>query len=201
MALYDSFKNVKPVQIRNVATIGGEICSAIPFFDVPIALCALGAKLKILGPNGDRTGDIRKFFLNMFTPDLRDDELLLEVILPRESKNTASSFLKIGRTAYDYGVVSVATKIRLDEDGRCIGANVYFGNVDIVPYRAEEAEGMLKGKFIDKEVIERAMDMVPRIEPSPTIHASSEYKKEVMKVLLRDSLRIALDRVSKRCDL
>lgn len=77
---------------------------------------------------------------------------------------------------------------------------MYFGNLDVVPYRAEEVEVMLKGRFIDKEVIERAMSMIRRIEPSPMIHASSEYKKEVMDVLLRDSLRTTLDRVNKGCD-
>ena len=197
MAFCDALKNLRPVQVRNVATLGGGICSALSYLDMPIALCAIGAKLRILGPDGVRVSNIRNFFRDMFVPELTENELLLEVFLPRENGRTASSFLKIGRTTSDYGVVNLATKITIDKSSQCLDAAVFIGNMDKTPYRAKEAEAVLKGNPIDQETIEKAMRVTPAMDPIPSIHASSGYKKELVKILLRDAIQLAHMRITK----
>ncbi len=194
-ALHDALKSVKPVQVRNVATIGGEICSSVPVLDVPPALCVLDAKLSVLGPDGSRITSIRDFFKGMFEPDLKEDEILTEVILKKEEGRVASSYVKIGRTAFDHPVVGVAVKLNLDAENVCRDISIYIANLDDVPYRAKEAEEVIRGEKLDDEVIRKAMEVTPKIEPIPTVHASPWYKRKVTKVLLRDAIKQALSRL------
>jgi CO/xanthine dehydrogenase FAD-binding subunit len=198
-ALYEACKAVKPLQVRNVATVGGELCSGISFFDLPTVLCSLNASLKIRSLRGERVVKIEEFFKGMFTVDISSDEVLEEVIIPfKEDAGLHTSFIKFGRTAQDYGLINVAVMMRFSHGNVCEDVRVFFGNVSDIPYRALEVEEALVGRPLSEESIEKAVNEVSRIEPMPTVHASPGYKKVLMKVLIRDLLhKILGERVEK----
>ncbi|HYB04392.1 MAG TPA: FAD binding domain-containing protein, partial [Nitrososphaerales archaeon] len=113
-ALYDALRAIQPLQVKNVATIGGAICTALPFFDLPVALATLDAQI-IIAPN-NRTVSLLDFIQGFFAVDLRPGEFLKEVVIPYGEKfsSTGSSFLKFALTGDDWAIINCGTRVTLD---------------------------------------------------------------------------------------
>lgn len=188
-----------PIHIRNVATIGGNICSALSIADSPIALIALDAKVKLTGANRERAVPLEEFFIDIGKTVLRSDELLMEVQIPEQPAFTTAAFLKIGRTARDIALVNVAVRVTLGVDRACKEARIVLGGVSPIPIRARKAEELLEGKRIGDALIEQAaLSATQELKPRPTFHASSWYKAQVSKFLVRRALKRAIERQDVR---
>ena len=97
-AIGDALREIRPIQIRNVATIGGEICISVPIVDLPTALLACGASLKIFSPDGtEYSTNLEDFYIDAFLTKLKYGEIVKEITLPKKS-GERSAFVKIGRT-------------------------------------------------------------------------------------------------------
>lgn len=169
-------------QVRNLATVGGNLCSAAPSADSVPSLLALGATLKLVGPKGERSVPADKFFTAPFQTVLGDDELLAEIAIPAMAPGSAGVYLKLTmRAAMDHALVGVAAVLTLD-DGTCKDIKIALGACNPVPLRAIKAEEALRGKALNEKVIEQAAQLAsgeaqPRTDP--------EYKKEMIQVLTR----------------
>jgi CO/xanthine dehydrogenase FAD-binding subunit len=192
-ALYLAAKGVSSYQIKNVATIGGSICSSISFLDVPIALVALNAKAKIVSLNKERIENVENLFSNMFTPNIAEDEILTEIILPLQEKKTTSYHMKIGEKTFSYALVNVSVKVKVEGNGLINDIRAVFGNIQPTPFVESNVEKLMKGKFISDELINEVMNEIPSVEPIESIKASPWYKRKVSKVLFRDALKGALN--------
>jgi carbon-monoxide dehydrogenase medium subunit len=183
------------VQIRNMATIGGNICNAVPSADLPPALVALNATLKIVGPNGERTMPLEDFFAGVKKTKLSVGELLKEIIVERPPARSGTAFIKLSRTAEDLAIVNVAVRITLNEDDTCREARIVIGGgVGPTLIRSREAEKLLLGKKMEEELVKRAAEVAcTGFSCRPTsIRASPEYKAEVGRVLVKRALLEAL---------
>jgi aerobic carbon-monoxide dehydrogenase medium subunit len=194
LALKDAASKITPPQIRNTGTIGGSICSGIPFYDMPTAVMALEAKVRILSVRGERLIDICDFFQDYFMTTLAPDEMVLEIQFGGPSPDSASSFLKIGRTSVDFAVVNVATSLVVEpSSAKVTRATIALGAVSNVVVRAHSAEeillgGQLRGEDGERLVQKAADSASAGLEPTPSVHASSKYKKRVIPVMVRDAL-------------
>jgi Aerobic-type carbon monoxide dehydrogenase, middle subunit CoxM/CutM homologs len=195
-ALYLAAKGVSSYQVRNVATIGGSVCSSISFLDVPNALVALNAKAKLVSLNGERIENVENLFLGMLNPNISEDEILTEIILPLEETKTASYYMKLTERAFDYAIVSVGIKVKLNENGYVENIRTVFGNVQPTPYIENKVYEIAKGKYINEDLIKKIMEEIPSVEPIDSINASAWYKKKVLKVLFRDALKETLEMIS-----
>ncbi len=194
IGLKDALQKLKPIQVRNVATIGGAVCISIAFLDMPTALMAHGASVKIAGPAKERVVSLENFWLDYLLPDLRKGELVVEVVIPTSKNRAGSSFVKLGRTASDFALVNVGSRLEFDDSGTCVSARVAMGGVANVPMRLKKAEQALTGKKLRKKDVSNAMDAVNDLTPVPSIHGSSWYKKEIGKVLIRNSVQLSAER-------
>ncbi|MGD9150291.1 MAG: FAD binding domain-containing protein, partial [Desulfobacterales bacterium] len=95
--IHDAVKNIGSVQIRNVATIGGNLVNAVPSADGAIPLIALDAKAHIYGTKGQRSVELRRFFLGPGQCDLDAGEILTEIVIPPPLPRTGSAYIKHGR--------------------------------------------------------------------------------------------------------
>lgn len=185
------------VTTRNVATIGGNICNALPSADSPPALVALDAKIKIVGPAGERIIPLEEFFLGVKKTDLKTGDMLVEIQVPKQPARTGTAFLKIGRTRVDLAIVNTAVRVTLGADGVCEDVRIILGGgVGPTLIRARKAEVILRGLKLEDALIEEAAKTAseylrPRKE---SIRASPEYKIEVSKVLVRRALKKAIER-------
>lgn len=183
---------------RNLATIGGNLCSSVPSADMAPPLIVLDAGVRIAGPGGERTVPIVEFFVFVRRNVLKADEVLVEVQVPAQPPRTGTAFSKIGRTSVDIAVVNASVRLGLGEEGSCQDVRIALGAVAPTPMRTVEAEDLLRGKVIDDDLIERAARTASReIKPISDVRSSAEYRREASLVLVRRCIRKALERAGE----
>ncbi|MFZ0448858.1 MAG: xanthine dehydrogenase family protein subunit M [Desulfatiglandaceae bacterium] len=156
--IYDAVSNIGSVQIRNVATIGGNLVNAVPSADGAIPLIALDARVKFQGPKGEHIEDLVKFFLGPGQNILEASEILTEIVIPPLPPNTGSAYIKFGRrAAMELPLLGVGVALSFDENmEKCLKARICLGVAAPVPLRAYEAEKFLINKTIDEQVLDEA---------------------------------------------
>jgi len=184
-------------QIRNIATVGGNLCHAVPSTDYGVPLIALNAEVRLLSTEGERTLALEEFFKGVRKTALKNDELLIEIQIPALPSFSASYFLKKARTVVDIAQINVAVLLTADEDRKISQARISLGAVAPVPFRAVDAENLLVGKkilTISAELLEKAGEQASAAtRPITDIRATAAYRKEVSKVLVKRALKEALD--------
>lgn len=194
--LVETLRSIRPMQVRNVATIGGSICSGLPFFDLPTALVALEAQVRVVGPSGERVIPIEDFFVDFFLTDLKPGEFVSEVQIPKPSASTSGAFRKLETNSVDWALVNVA--VQLGKHGNEMrNVRVALGGaVGRKVTRARSVEGLLESQSASQENISKASQAVSNdVKPEGDFRASSEYRTEVLKVYVRRCLESALSRM------
>jgi aerobic carbon-monoxide dehydrogenase medium subunit len=186
-----------PVQIRNVATVGGNVASACPYFDLPTAFMALGARVRAQGPGGPREIDLQDFFVGLFENTLEEGEYVTGILLPPLPARSASAFLKLETNANDLAIVNAAVRITVDDSGTCEDACVAIGGgVAETPVRSAKSENLLKGKELTDDLLQRAGKAVQSdLEPLSDHRASAAYRSAMARVLTERALRQAVARL------
>ena len=182
------------VQVRNLATVGGNVCNASPAGDTLPALLAFDAQCGIAGPEGVRQLPLTEFFQGPGRTALSPGEVLTELRLPPNPPRTGSLYIKHSpRGAMDIATVGVASVITLEEDGRtCRDARIALGAVGPTPFRASAAEGVLKGKTLSPDLLERAAaEAQDAATPIDDVRGSAAYRKEMVGALTLRTLQYA----------
>jgi CO/xanthine dehydrogenase FAD-binding subunit len=194
-SLAESGALVGSVQVRNLATLGGNLCNAAPSADMAPPLLALEAEAVIAGPKGERRIPIADFFTGVRRTVLAPDELLLELVVPAPGPRSGGQYLRhTPRRELDIAVVGVASQLTLS-DGVCSKARIALAAVAPVPLRARAAEQALEGKPVTAEAIERAAELaVGAAKPISDQRGSADYRRHLVRVLTRRTLRTALTR-------
>jgi len=192
-------QNISSVETRNWGTIGGDVSHGDPGGDPAPVLIALNAKLKMTSLSGERTVDAEDFTLDYFETVLQHDELLTEIQVPALPPNTGVKFTKFSQIVGDYGLASVAMLITLDEKKEtCSDVRIALGGVAPAPMRAKKAEDVLKGKKINDDLLTEAGQAASEeASPTPDVQASDEYRRDLVKVLVKRVGNEALARAKK----
>ncbi len=188
------------VQIRNLATIGGNICNATPSADFALPLLVLDASLQIRGPAGTREVELSDFFRGVNKTALRRGELLTAITIPRPRPRTGAAHTKLGvRQAMDLAFVGVAAALQLAPDKKkCVSARIALGAVAPIPIRARNAESLLAGNRLTDELISQAAAAAAaESRPVTDLRASAEYRRDMVETLTRRVLHEALRRAKK----
>ena len=199
-ALAASAASFAGVQVRNLATVGGNVCNASPSGDTIPALLVFGAECRLVGPDGDRWVSLDRFFTGPGQTVLQMGELLAEVRVPPPAANTGSHYIKHSpRGAMDIATVGVASLISLNgRSGPCSEARIALGAVASTPVRAYIAEEILSGQEISHQLIEAAATAAQRaVSPIDDIRGSAAHRKEMVGVLTRRTLEQAFQSAAK----
>jgi aerobic carbon-monoxide dehydrogenase medium subunit len=183
-------------QIRNRGTVGGSLAHADPAAELPAVAVALDARFRLQRSGGERWVAAREFFCGLFATLLEPDEMLVEVALPAPSPRTGWAFLEVARRHGDYAQVGVAARVTLDETGRCRDARLVYLSVGDGPVEALGAAGLLAGTDGGEEAIVAASEKAARDEMDPMgdIHATSDFKRHLARVVTGRALRRAFAR-------
>jgi carbon-monoxide dehydrogenase medium subunit len=193
--LSEAASRIADQQIRNRGTIGGSISHADPAADYLSTLVALEARVVIKGPQGERTVDAKDFFIDVFTTALEPAELVKEVKVPILSPRTGHAYMKFIKREGEFSTVNVAVLLTLDEEDMVKDVRVGLGAVAPKPLRAVKVEEALAGKKISEELIREASQYADEgTDPPSDVHASSEYRRHLVKVMTRRALLRALER-------
>lgn len=184
------------VQVRNLATVGGNVCNASPAGDTLPALLAFDAQCKIVGPAGERWSPINEFFTGPGRTVLQTGEILTELRLPPPQPNTGSLYIKHSpRGAMDIATLGVASVISLEDSGRvCRNVRIGLGAVAPAPIRASSAENVLWGREITAEVIRSAAQAARSdAKPIDDVRGSADHRMDMVEVLTQRTLEKALE--------
>lgn len=186
---------VGSVQVRNLGTIGGNLSHGEPAADPPPVFLALDARVKLLGPKGERVLALTNFFTDFYQTVIAPDELLTEVLVPALPKGAGGAYFKFARKkAVAFAMVSVAAMAQVS-NGVMKEVRLGLGGVGPTPIRPREAEEVLKGKALSEARLEEAARAVMNVvRPVTDVHASAEYKREMAGVFTKRAIREAVRR-------
>jgi carbon-monoxide dehydrogenase medium subunit len=173
------------VQLRNMATLGGNLAHGSPAADLAAPLLALEATVTLADANGRRKLPMAEYLAGVRSRSF-SRSLLVEIVVPEPPRAARSgwSFHKLGRTAVDIAIVSVAAGLQLDLKGRIKRARIALGAVAPTPFRAAGAEALLTGRTLEHAALAEACEEVMReVDPISDQRASADYRRELSRVL------------------
>ncbi len=198
-ALYDGICGMSSTQIRNMSTVVGNICNAVPSADTAPGLIVLDAEIRIESTRGARIVKAADFITGVLTTVLEPDEIVTEVFIPMPTKHSGSAYMKFAqRKALDLAMVGSAVWIELD--GEIVkDIRIALGAVAIKPKRADNAETALRGKPLTRENILHAAELAGETDCAPItdMRATKEYRIEMIKVMTEDAILRAADAARK----
>jgi carbon-monoxide dehydrogenase medium subunit len=180
-------KRLASIQTRNWGSIGGNLCHGDPAGDLAPVLIALNATLTVASIHGERNMLVEGFFLDYFETALEYGDLLTEIQVPTIPSNTGTAYTKFNVIESDMATVGVGVSITLaPKEGHCKDVRIVLANAAPKPMRAKQAEELLRGKKITDPLLKEAGEIAStETEPISDIHASAEYRKELVKVLVK----------------
>jgi carbon-monoxide dehydrogenase medium subunit len=199
--LHDAVSNIGSVQIRNVATIAGNLVNAVPSADGAIPLVTMDARVVIQGPKGSREVELLHFFVGPGQTVLDRGEILTEIVVPGLLPLTGSAYIKFGRReAMELPLLGVGVLLGLEEGSAvCVKARIGLGVAAPTPMRAEAAERFLEGKCLDEPVLEEAGRIASeesRVRDST--RGVAWYRREMVRVLARRMGLVCLERAKEQ---
>ena len=175
------------VQIRNRATLGGNLCNASPAADMATMMLAVDARVKIVSADNEKIIKLDEFFQGPKKTVLKRGDLLTEIMVPKEMENFRGIYMKYGtRKAMDIGIVNAAVLLDADfKHGLCKKISISLGAVAPTPIRASKAEDMLNGNILTPELIENAAKLASsETNPISDFRASADYRRNLVRTLV-----------------
>ena len=196
--IIDTAHVIADPQVRNLATVGGNLAHGDPANDHPATMLALGAQIVATGPKGERVIPVEDFFLSLFSTALQHDEILTEIRIPIPPPRSGGAYFKLERKVGDFATAAVAAQLTLDGNGACQKVGIGLTNVGPTPIKARKAEDFLRGKKLDGSTIAQAGQLAAdESEPSADLRGPVEYKKSLVKELTKRALTRAVERAAK----
>lgn len=189
--LAQSAAEVGSIQIRNRATVGGNMANATPSADVAPSLLVLGAKARINGTDGERLIDLEDFFRGPGQTVMRPEEILTAVLVPRSDERLVGEYIKFSpREMMDLAYVGVAVAFIFNKaEKKCEGVRIALGAVSPTPMRARRAEAVLENQILTEETAEHAgQEASKECKPISDVRSSAEYRKEMVRAMTKRAL-------------
>jgi len=197
--LVDTAKMIADPQVRNLATIAGNLAHGDAANDHPATMLALNASIVITSSTGERVVSINDFFKGFFTTALAFDEILTEIRIPIPEAGSGGAYYKLERKVGDYATAGVAVQLTVDDSGTCSYVGIGLTNVNSTPMRALRSEQMLNGQVINQELVEQAANAASEdCNPTADLRGDEEYKRAMVGVLTKRTLKIALERANHK---
>lgn len=181
-------------QIRNVATIGGNLCHGDPASDPPACLLALGAWVGAVRDGAEREIPLEDFFTDYYENSLAPGEIVREIVVPALPAGARAAYMRyVTSAAESRPLVAVGVRLTLGADGACSEARLALGAVCPVPRRVPAAEEFLRGRRLTPKVVAEAASLaVADLEPVSDFRGTADYRCEVARVIVRRALERAM---------
>lgn len=192
--LYEGISAITSVQVKVMGTAVGNLCVATPATDLGPPLFVLGAKLRVAGTAPDKVIPIEEFFVASEKSVLEPHEMVTEILVPATPEGAGGAFLQMGKTKADIPKVNAAVMVTLTNN-RCSDVRIALGSVAPTVIRTRKAEETLRGEQINEKAIARAAEIAAEeAKPISDVRSTAEYRKAMVKVLVRDALEKAIAR-------
>jgi len=200
-SLFDATSVLGSVQVRNVATIGGNICTSAPSADTAPPLLVLDAKVVIKGRETEREVTLSEFYVGPGKNVLQHGEIVTRFEVPKALPKSASAYYKLSRrAAMDLPIIGVAVYLQLSDDySRCEDARVALGVCAPTPVRVKEAEAILKENPANEEAFKKAGEAAAlEAQPRDSLRGSAWYRQDMIKVMVPRMANLCLERAKSQ---
>lgn len=195
--LSEAEKEVANIRVRNMGTVGGNLASGEPLTDLAQIFIALDAKLQIAGAGGQRTMLVEDLFVDFYTTNLAEDEIITRVVIPPLPPTSGIEYIRFSSSSVvDKPSVGVAVRLTLDSGAETIrSARIVLGCVGATPVRARKAEALIMDNKITPELAQQAGSAASQ-ECSPTsdLRGSEQYKRAIVRTLVKRAALKAYER-------
>ncbi len=175
-------------QVRSAGTIGGNLANASPSAEFAPPLLVLGGSVRCVSRAGERIVPLEELFVSPGVTTLRTAELITEVLAPVQPAGARSAYLKHSLRKMDVAIASAAVRLIVEGDV-CTEARIALGAVAPIPFRARQAEQMLKGARISKKLMEEAAQAAAReSRPIDDFRAFADHRAKIVAALVRQLL-------------
>lgn len=186
--LVQAARKLGSVQVRNVATIGGNLCNCSPCADLALPLLVLEARVRIRSEEAEREIPLTEFFRGPGQSCLASDEVLTEILLDPPPQKARTIFLKKGRVHIDLAIASVAILLVIEGE-ECLRARIAAGSVAPVPLRLYEVEELLESGTLTLRLVRKAQRLAAEcVSPITDIRSTEEYRRQVVGVYVKRGL-------------
>ena len=194
--LHETFRKVAQPRIRNMGTIGGNLAGGDPLTDPGASLIALDAELTLTSSNATRTVSVEDFFVDYYQTALEPGELLTEIRVPPPQRHGWSHIKFTPRSVEDFATVGVAMTLRA-KAGFCEDVRLALNSVASTIVRAKRAEDVLRGQRLSDDLLREAGEIAAtEVDPMDDNRGSADYKRDLVKVLVRRAAEQAIQRLS-----
>ena len=196
-ALADGADNLGSPLVRNRGTIGGNVCNARPAADTLIPSSALNCELTLTSAKGERKVGINDFILGPGKTICQLDEILTDIKFPAFPQKSSSACIKVAnRKSLEISVVNVASVLTLDDSGKMVYSRISMGAVGPKPMLAVKTAEFLREKTPSEKIFTEAGNIAStECKPINDHRGGAEYRLEMVRVLVRRTLKKALDRI------
>ncbi|MCW4050443.1 MAG: xanthine dehydrogenase family protein subunit M [Candidatus Bathyarchaeota archaeon] len=196
--LSEAAATVGSVQIRNLGTVGGNICNASPSADMATPLLALDTVVNVYNREGSKDYTLEEFLHGRGEVKLEPGELLTGMTIPLQPKNAGMAFEKVGWTTFDIATVNVAAVLTL-KDGKIDHCRVTLGACSPAPVRVYQAESILIGEEPTQELFDEAVYLIAAcVEPRESWRrAPPEYRRKASQALAIDALTRSIEKARR----
>lgn len=195
--LRDAVTHVAHYQIRNRGTVGGSLAHADPAAELPGVAVTCEGEITVFGATGQRKIRAAEFFTGPLTTQLRSEEIITELRLPRWPAGRRWGFEEFARRQGDFALAGIALYYDEDEQGRVCNPHVGVIGACSRPHRLEPVETALNGRAVDEHTIAAAARMTAAaVEPPDDLHADTEYRRALVTTIVERALRAAAQRGS-----
>jgi carbon-monoxide dehydrogenase medium subunit len=192
--LHETFRKVAQPRIRNMGTVGGNLAGGDPLTDPGASLIALDAEVELTSAKGKRTLPLDEFFIDYYQTALEPGELLMEIHVPPPRRPGWSHIKFTPRSIEDFATVGVALTIKAG-NGVCEDIRIGLNSVASTIVHARKAEDILRGKPITDSALDEVGEVAAsECDPTDDNRGSAEYKRDMVKVLVRRAVKEALQR-------
>ncbi|MCW5747926.1 MAG: xanthine dehydrogenase family protein subunit M [Alphaproteobacteria bacterium] len=193
----EAMGHVAHLAIRNRGTIGGSLSHADPAAELPMLALLLDARLEIASGGGRRDVAAGDFFRGALSVALDDGELLTEIRIPKLPAATGWGFAEVARRHGDFALAAIATTLTV-ADGTAVDARIAMTGVADRPLRATVAERLLLGQAVTADLLERVAAVAREsVTPGSDVHASADYRRHLVGVLVRRAMDEAWRRAQR----
>jgi CO/xanthine dehydrogenase FAD-binding subunit len=193
--LVEAARRLGSPQIRNIATLGGNLCNCSPCADTATPLLVLEARAILQSPRGTREIPLFELFRQPGETSMAPDEILTQVLIPafnasRKGSGVRAAFFKKGRVRMDLAVASLSVLLQT-EDGKVQKARLAAGSVAPVPLRLTKVEELLEGENLKSSLIAEARRLAEEsVAPITDIRSTEEYRRHIVGVFVKRALEL-----------
>lgn len=199
--LSEAAEQIADPLIRNMGTIGGNLCHAHPANDLPAVMLALNASMVAMSTGGTRKISANSFFIDSFKTALKPGEILTEIEIPLPVGKFGSTYRKVRGGSGGFSIAGVAACLSALDDGIITGCRIAMTAVGATALRAEKAEQELLGRVPTAPVLDNVARLAVEVSrPSTDSNASEDYRRTVLNKLVKEAVREAYDRAARGGD-